>query len=105
MKNEGWKGFWRGNTATLLKIVPSVGINLAIYDELSNVIRTKTSLSNNANSLISGAIAGCTSTAVTYPVENVRVMLSMEGAKVSFKGEREVVVLNIFKIFFLFKNK
>ncbi|BFZ58019.1 hypothetical protein PYCC9005_005077 [Savitreella phatthalungensis] len=83
-KEEGWRGYMRGNGSNCLRIFPYSAIQFASY----NVYRPfflaegETELTVGMR-LIAGGIAGITSVAMTYPLDITRTRLSLQCADLS----------------------
>ncbi|KAF4121000.1 solute carrier family 25 (mitochondrial phosphate transporter), member 23/24/25/41 [Geosmithia morbida] len=89
-KEEGWKGFMRGNGTNCIRIVPYSAVQFSSYNfykrnffeahpgaELSAVTR-----------LVCGGIAGVTSVVFTYPLDIVRTRLSIQSASFAELGNK-----------------
>ncbi|KAJ7961244.1 Mitochondrial carrier protein [Quillaja saponaria] len=73
-KEEGIKGYWKGNLPQVIRVIPYSAVQLFSYeiykgkdDELSVIGR-----------LAAGAFAGMTSTFITYPLDVLRLRLAVE---------------------------
>jgi len=78
-KEEGWRGYLKGNGTNVLRIFPYSAIQFAAYE------RYKIWFSNAAGGdltaqlrFLSGALAGVTSVIATYPLDLVRTRLSAQ---------------------------
>jgi len=63
-RQEGFVGFWTGNSANLARIAPARGLAFATNDLLKRRFCD--------NSFLTGGLAGLLSTAATYPLDLVR---------------------------------
>ncbi|GAB1199801.1 hypothetical protein APSETT444_009160 [Aspergillus pseudonomiae] len=89
-KEEGWRGFMRGNGTNCIRIIPYSAVQFGSYNfykrfaepapdaELSPVRR-----------LICGGAAGITSVTITYPLDIVRTRLSIQSASFAALGQRD----------------
>jgi solute carrier family 25 phosphate transporter 23/24/25/41 len=106
-KSEGIKGYWKGNVPQVIRILPYSTAMLNSYEFYKQQFggdeyRENGTLPVPAR-LASGALAACTATLVTYPLDIIRLRLSVdpnmttmtqvckaivkeEGAKAFFKG-------------------
>ncbi|KRX03638.1 Mitochondrial carrier domain [Pseudocohnilembus persalinus] len=85
-KEQGIQAFWRGNFANVLNIIPRAGAQFLFYD---NVQRTffpqgEASVSGGSyvlNKFLAAMSCGLLSLTLTYPLDTVRVRLSLEFSK------------------------
>ncbi|KAJ4844618.1 Adenine nucleotide transporter bt1, chloroplastic/mitochondrial [Turnera subulata] len=81
MKTDGWKGLFRGNLVNVLRVAPSKAIELLVYDTVVKNLSPKPGeqpkLPIPASS-IAGALAGVSSTLLTYPLELVKTRLTVQ---------------------------
>lgn len=97
-QNEGFLSFWRGNLPSVMRVSGSAAINFTMmnyYKEaavrpfLNSQFLTNTQLGpdqlerrrKNVTSLMSGGLAGATSTTILYPIEFLRTRLAADLAK------------------------
>ena len=106
-KSEGIKGYWKGNVPQVIRILPYSTAMLNSYEfykqQFGGDQYRETGKLPVASRLMSGALAACTATLVTYPLDIIRLRLSVdpnmttmtqvckaivkeEGAKAFFKG-------------------
>ena len=106
-KSEGIKGYWKGNVPQVVRILPYSTAMLNSYEfykqQFGGDQYRETGKLPVASRLMSGALAACTATLVTYPLDIIRLRLSVdpnmttmtqvckaiikeEGAKAFFKG-------------------
>ncbi|XVE98308.1 hypothetical protein REPUB_Repub03eG0094500 [Reevesia pubescens] len=80
IKNEGWKGLFRGNLVNVIRIAPSKAIELFAYEtvkkQLTPEFGEQPKLPLPA-SFIAGAVAGVSSTLCTYPLELLKTRLTV----------------------------
>ena len=78
-KSEGIKGYWKGNVPQVIRILPYSTAMLNSYEFYKKQLTTKETgkLSVPAR-LASGAAAACTATLVTYPLDIIRLRLSVD---------------------------
>jgi Mitochondrial carrier protein len=76
----GLPGLFKGNMASVVKVLPSAAIQFAVYDGVSDVLKSlrppnvKKS-TEMLDRLAAGVVAGAASCVVTYPLETVRTMM------------------------------
>jgi solute carrier family 25 phosphate transporter 23/24/25/41 len=88
-REEGWRGFMRGNGVNCVRIVPYSAVQFSSYTIyksvlLSNTPRERTDL-DTIERLGAGALAGITSVVATYPLDIVRTRLSVQTASLGSK--------------------
>ena len=78
-KSEGLKGYWKGNVPQVIRILPYSSAMLNSYEfykkQLTNKETGKLSVPGR---LAAGAAAACTATLVTYPLDIIRLRLSVD---------------------------
>lgn len=78
-KSEGIKGYWKGNVPQVVRILPYSSAMLNSYEfykkQLANKETGKLSVPSR---LAAGAAAACTATLVTYPLDIIRLRLSID---------------------------
>lgn len=89
-REEGWRGFMRGNGTNCIRIVPYSAVQFSSYNFYK---RTFFEISPGADlspfkRLVCGGIAGITSVFLTYPLDIVRTRLSIQSASFAELGDR-----------------
>jgi solute carrier family 25 (mitochondrial phosphate transporter), member 23/24/25/41 len=82
IKKEGIRYLWKGNYVNLVKGTPQYTLNYMIFKEINK---------SHENKLISGAVSGCVSMALIYPLETTRSYLSLQMNKTKYKGITHVL--------------
>ncbi|KAK4253260.1 hypothetical protein QN277_010585 [Acacia crassicarpa] len=77
-KEEGIKGYWKGSLPQVLWIIPYSAVQLFAYENYQKIFRGKNAEISVFGRLAAGAFAGMTSTFVTYPLDVLRLRLSVE---------------------------
>jgi solute carrier family 25 (adenine nucleotide translocator) protein 4/5/6/31 len=81
-RQEGFYAFWRGNFANLLQQAGNAGLNFFFMDYYKYVANrffpTGDRTSQFGYSLLSGGLAGATSTTFLYPIQFLRTRLAMD---------------------------
>lgn len=89
-KDEGWRGFMRGNGTNCIRIVPYSAVQFGSYNFYKRAIFESypgADLSPLMR-LTCGGLAGVTSVTFTYPLDIVRTRLSIQSASFAGLGAR-----------------
>ncbi|KAF9227460.1 mitochondrial carrier [Gyrodon lividus] len=87
-KEEGFKGYMRGNGINCLRIVPYSAVQFTTYEQLKKLFTSNGSKElDTPTRLASGALAGITSVCSTYPLDLVRSRLSIATASISIQDQ------------------
>lgn len=70
---EGWRGFYRGLTPTLLGVAPEKAIKLSVNDMLCSILSDEQGKTSFMNSVIAGGGAGCCQVIATCPMEMMMI--------------------------------
>ncbi|XP_028084323.1 thylakoid ADP,ATP carrier protein, chloroplastic-like [Camellia sinensis] len=85
-KQEGLKGYWKGNLPQVIHVIPYSVVQLFAYETYKKLLRGKDGELSIIERLTIGAFAGMTSTFVTYPLDVFRLRLVDEpGYKTMFE--------------------
>ncbi|CAH2064759.1 unnamed protein product, partial [Iphiclides podalirius] len=79
-KNEGLMALWRGNSATMARIVPYAAIQFAAHEQwkkLFGVDNPRAAQEHPVRLLIVGSLAGVTSQSATYPLDLARARMAV----------------------------
>ncbi|KAM0341852.1 hypothetical protein ACHAPQ_000402 [Fusarium lateritium] len=89
-KEEGWRGFMRGNGTNCIRIVPYSAVQFSSYNFYKRSIFERHPGADLAplTRLVCGGLAGITSVFLTYPLDIVRTRLSIQSASFSELGAR-----------------
>ncbi|CAJ2502777.1 Uu.00g101710.m01.CDS01 [Anthostomella pinea] len=81
-KEEGWRGFMRGNGTNCIRIVPYSAVQFGSYNFYKRQFfeTTPSAVMGPFERLFCGGIAGITSVFLTYPLDIVRTRLSIQSA-------------------------
>lgn len=72
-KKEGYRGFYKGLSASITQTAPFTGLQFLSYNYLGNVWEKLISTNNSSiGSVICGGLAGCFSKCIMYPFDVVR---------------------------------
>ncbi|CRG84674.1 60S ribosomal protein L18-B [Talaromyces islandicus] len=88
-REEGWRGFMRGNGTNCIRIVPYSAVQFGSYNLYKKFIEPAPGVDlTPVRRLVCGALAGITSVTVTYPLDIVRTRLSIQSASFADLGNR-----------------
>lgn len=89
-REEGWRGFMRGNGTNCIRIVPYSAVQFGSYNFYKRHFfeRHPGDSLTPLSRLTCGGIAGITSVTFTYPLDIVRTRLSIQSASFAELGER-----------------
>ncbi|KAL4911691.1 mitochondrial carrier domain-containing protein [Aspergillus aurantiobrunneus] len=83
-KEEGWRGFLRGNGTNCIRIIPYSAVQFGSYNFYKRFAEpTPHADLTPIRRLICGGAAGITSVVITYPLDIVRTRLSIQSASFS----------------------
>uniref|UniRef100_A0A093XQN6 Mitochondrial thiamine pyrophosphate carrier 1 n=1 Tax=Talaromyces marneffei PM1 TaxID=1077442 RepID=A0A093XQN6_TALMA len=89
-KEEGWRGFMRGNGTNCIRIIPYSAVQFGSYNFYKKFIEATPGADlNPIQRLYCGALAGITSVTFTYPLDIVRTRLSIQSASFADLGQRK----------------
>lgn len=93
-KTEGITSLWRGNTATLARIIPHGAIQFTAHEQWKIALKVDSSndLNDNKNltyRFLAGSLAGVTSQSITYPLDLARARMAVT-ARTEYKSLVEV---------------
>ncbi|XP_050420632.1 mitochondrial coenzyme A transporter SLC25A42-like [Adelges cooleyi] len=76
---NGFFWLWRGNTATMTRIIPYAAIQFTAFEQWRKVLKVdSTNINNNGGrKFISGSLAGVTSQTLTYPLDLARARMAV----------------------------
>ncbi|CAN8237613.1 unnamed protein product [Cochlearia groenlandica] len=77
-KEEGLKGYWKGNLPQVIRIIPYSAVQLFAYETYKKLFRGEDGQLSVLGRLGAGACAGMTSTLITYPLDVLRLRLAVE---------------------------
>ncbi|XP_012573007.1 thylakoid ADP,ATP carrier protein, chloroplastic-like isoform X2 [Cicer arietinum] len=77
-KEEGIRGYWKGNLPQVIRVIPYSAVQLFAYEFYKKIFKDKNGELSVVGRLAAGAFAGMTSTFVTYPLDVLRLRLAVE---------------------------
>ncbi|XP_010429547.1 PREDICTED: adenine nucleotide transporter BT1, chloroplastic/mitochondrial-like [Camelina sativa] len=81
MKQEGWKGLFRGNLVNVIRVAPARAVELFVFETVNKKLTPKLGEDSKIPipaSLLAGACAGVSQTLLTYPLELVKTRLTIQ---------------------------
>ncbi|KAK2177719.1 hypothetical protein NP493_583g02033 [Ridgeia piscesae] len=89
-KQEGLLSLWRGNTATMARIIPYAAIQYAAHEQWKHILSPTNYRSlPHGKRYVAGSLAGVTSVIMTYPLDMARARMAVT-SKQAYKGLPEV---------------
>ena len=79
LATDGVAGFWRGNFANTVRIVPTKGILFMVNDSYKELLNVDAASPKPLKLMACGALSGMTATIFTYPLDLIRSRLMMAG--------------------------
>lgn len=76
-RKEGFLALYRGNTATLARIIPYSAVQFASFEHYRKLFNCDNSNDPRLRRFVAGALAGVTSQSVTYPLDLARARMAV----------------------------
>ncbi|RKP32344.1 mitochondrial carrier [Metschnikowia bicuspidata] len=91
--DEGWRGWFRGNTLNCVRIIPYSAVQFAVFEKVKVLLkRTRPDSKDHevVERLVAGLLGGIVSVAVTYPLDLVRARITVQTASLKLlnKGKK-----------------
>lgn len=77
MREEGVRAFWKGNGTNIIRIFPYSASQLMSNDQYKRLLANDNGELTVPRRLVAGACAGMTATALTHPLDTVRLRLAL----------------------------
>ncbi|KAK0162863.1 hypothetical protein PV327_006605 [Microctonus hyperodae] len=90
-KRDGLLSLWRGNSATMIRIVPYSAIQFAAHEQWKTILHVNSKESPPVKRLLAGSLAGVTSQCLTYPLDLARARMAVT-QKAEYSTLRHVFV-------------
>jgi len=94
-RTEGFFSLWRGNTATLARIIPYSAINFMSFEQYKKLLKVEESGTPGYYRFVAGSLAGSTGQMITYPLDRARAVMAVTPGK-QYRN-LAVVFCNIYK--------
>ncbi|KAJ5888822.1 hypothetical protein N7495_008863 [Penicillium taxi] len=88
-REEGWRGFMRGNGTNCIRIIPYSAVQFGSYSFYKKFVESPEGEMSSVRRLLCGGAAGITSVTLTYPLDIVRTRLSIQSASFADLGPRD----------------
>ncbi|XP_003382921.2 PREDICTED: mitochondrial coenzyme A transporter SLC25A42-like [Amphimedon queenslandica] len=104
--NDGFSTLWRGNSATLVRVVPYAAIQFASYEQYKMLLKPSSQQGGGGGGqkddsvlppvrrFLAGSFAGMTATTLTYPLDMIRARMAITKSE----GNKRVSLLSISRI-------
>lgn len=79
-KKEGFFALWRGNSATMVRIIPYAAIQFTAHEQWKRILNINQSQGERPTPgklLLAGSLAGVTSQSLTYPLDFARARMAV----------------------------
>ncbi|GAA5837342.1 hypothetical protein JCM9279_005658 [Rhodotorula babjevae] len=87
-REEGFKGYMRGNGINVLRIAPYSAVQFSSYEMFKGALKSDDGSIDTPRRLVAGSLAGICSVVSTYPLDLVRSRLSVESASLGMREGR-----------------
>ncbi len=84
-RTEGYRGFYKGNGAQMLRVFPYAGVQFFVYEHAKQVLPGIIGESK-VTSLFAGSLAGLAAVFCTYPLDLVRTRLAVQVEEKTYRG-------------------
>ncbi|EDW39153.1 GL13935 [Drosophila persimilis] len=89
--NEGVLALWRGNSATMARIVPYAAIQFTAHEQWRRILQVDKDGSNTkVRRFVAGSLAGITSQSLTYPLDLARARMAVTDRYTGYRTLRQV---------------
>lgn len=90
--HEGFMALWRGNSATMARIIPYSAIQFTAHEQWRKLLQVDLHDDTKVRRFVAGALAGITSQSLTYPLDLARARMAVTDKYSGYKTLREVFV-------------
>ncbi|XP_037943721.1 mitochondrial coenzyme A transporter SLC25A42 [Teleopsis dalmanni] len=90
---EGLLALWRGNSATMARIVPYAAIQFSSHEQWRKILMVdKDGTDTKGRRFVAGSLAGITSQSLTYPLDLARARMAVTDKYTGYRTLRQVFV-------------
>jgi solute carrier family 25 protein 42 len=76
-REKGGRALWRGNSATMLRVVPFAAVQFVAHEQFKLLLTPSSGKLAAGERFLAGSLAGCTATLFTYPLDLVRARMAV----------------------------
>ena len=76
-RREGFRALYRGNTATLARILPYASVQFSSFEQFKKLLNIDRAPDPSLRRFLAGSLAGIVSVSVTYPLDLARARMAI----------------------------
>lgn len=80
-RNEGLRGFWKGNMASCLRLFPYTAVHLTAYKKIVHLHMDELGFISQWRAIFAGGVAGVAAALLTYPLEVAETRLVIQNCR------------------------